>query len=113
MISRICLFIAVALAATLSHAFVTSPLPRPALVSANSRQQQLFAWPNKKSEDFSDIESRDMTREEMVKYNKASEDIMNAEIIGMTVFSLVISVPLLYLVWVGLFAETAGIVEDF
>lgn len=53
-----------------------------------------------------------MTREEMLELNKKNEDIMNAELIGMTLFSLVLSVPMLYLVYVGFFSETAGINLD-
>lgn len=90
-----------------------------AFVPAAPRQQAVVAAPSttaafvfgKKNqepeEDLSYIETRDMTREEMLKYNQASEDIMNAELIGMTAFSLVISIPMLYLVWVGFFSETA------
>jgi hypothetical protein len=65
---------------------------------------------NKKKQDydFSEIETRDMTRDEMKALNAENEKIMNAELAGMTAFSLVISIPMLYLVWVGLFAETAG-----
>ena len=66
----------------------------------------------KEKEDLSYIETRDMTKEELLKYNAASEDIMNAELIGMTVFSLIISAPLLYLAWVGLFAETNQVAGD-
>lgn len=66
----------------------------------------------KPQEDLSDIEVRDMTREEMLELNKKNEDIMNAELIGMTLFSLVLSVPMLYLVYVGFFSETAGINLD-
>ena len=53
-----------------------------------------------------------MTREEMEALNQKNEDIMNAELIGMTIFSLVISLPLLYLAWVGFFSETAEIAGD-
>ena len=63
-------------------------------------------------EDLSYIETRDMTKEEMLEYNRQSDDIMNAELIGMTVFSLIVSAPLLYLAWVGLFAETSEIAGD-
>jgi len=72
----------------------------------------IFNKNKKEEEDLSYIETRDMTREEMQQLNKKNEDIMNAELIGMTLFSLVISVPMLYLVWVAFFSETAG-VEDF
>ena len=42
----------------------------------------------------------------MLDLNKQNEEIMNAEMIGMTAFSLIISIPMLYLVWVGFFSET-------
>ena len=107
---------------------------------------------NKKEdeEDLSFLETRDMTRQEMERYNKRSEDIMNAELWGMTFFryvcecggkvcqqqlleaivsgsgrrqliyvlfdftrhSLVLSIPMLYLVYVGFFADTAGVDES-
>jgi len=66
----------------------------------------------KEEEDLSFIETRDMTREEMKELNAQNEDIMNAELVGMTLFSLVISLPLLYLAWVGLFSETSEIAGD-
>ena len=68
---------------------------------------------NDDDEDLSFIETRDMTREEMAEYNRRFEDTVNQEMIGMTVFSLIISLPLLYLAWVGLFSETAEIASDF
>ncbi|GKZ01158.1 hypothetical protein MPSEU_001067200 [Mayamaea pseudoterrestris] len=69
---------------------------------------------NKKDddEDLSFLETRDMTRREMEAYNQRSEQIMNAELWGMTFFSLVLSIPMLYLVYVGFFADTAGIDES-
>lgn len=60
-------------------------------------------------EELSYLESRDMTREEMLRLNAENERVMNQELAGMTVFSLIISLPLLYLAWVGFFAETAEI----
>ena len=68
----------------------------------------VFGKKKKDEEDLSYLEVRDMTREEMLELNKQNEDIMNAELIGMTLFSLILSVPMLYLVWVGFFSETAG-----
>jgi hypothetical protein len=62
----------------------------------------------KLEEDLSYIETRDMTRKEMIELNQENEKIMNAELWGMTGFSLVISIPMLYLVWVAFFSETAG-----
>jgi hypothetical protein len=32
---------------------------------------------------------------------------MQQELFGMTIFSLIISIPMLYLVWVGFFSKTA------
>merc|ERR1719343_1660353 len=56
-------------------------------------------------EDLSYIESRDMTREEMLELNKKNEDIMNMELQAMTGFSLVLSLPILYLCWVAFFSD--------
>mmetsp|Transcript_21849 Transcript_21849/g.28257 ORF Transcript_21849/g.28257 Transcript_21849/m.28257 type:complete len:118 (-) Transcript_21849:371-724(-) len=96
-----------------ASAFVSvTPRSNAALItsapaSSSTTAAFVFGKKPKAEEDFSDIETRDMTREEMLQYNKATEDVMNGELIGMTIFSLVISVPMLYLVWVGFFSETA------
>lgn len=57
------------------------------------------------AEDLSFIETRDMTREEMLELNKKNEDIMNMELQAMTGFSLVLSLPILYLCWVAFFSD--------
>ena len=67
-------------------------------------ESALFAK-KKVKEDLSYIESRDMTREEMVELNKKNEDIMNMELQMMTGFSLIIILPILYLCWVAFFSE--------
>jgi hypothetical protein len=59
----------------------------------------------KKDVDLSDIEVRDMTREEMIDMNSKNEEIMNMELSMMTGFSLLISLPILYLCWVAFFSE--------
>ena len=59
----------------------------------------------KKKEDLSYLETRDMTKEEMLELNKKNEDIMNMELTMMTGFSLMLSLPLLYLCWVAFFSE--------
>jgi hypothetical protein len=59
----------------------------------------------KGKEDLSFIESRDMTREEMMELNKRNEDIMNMELQAMTGFSLILSLPILYLCWVAFFSD--------
>jgi selenocysteine-specific elongation factor len=56
-------------------------------------------------EDLSYIETRDLTREEMEAINKQNEDIMNMELSAMTGFSLVLSIPILYLCWVAFFSD--------
>lgn len=53
-----------------------------------------------------------MTRDEMKALNAENEKVMNSELVGMTIFSLIISIPMLYLVWVGFFSETAGVDID-
>lgn len=85
---------------------------RCVLSSSSSSSSQLNAVKNKKKltkEELSYLEVRDMTREEMLKLNAENERVMNQELTYMTIFSLIISAPLLYLAWVGFFAETAEI----
>ena len=59
----------------------------------------------KEEEDLSYIESRDLTREEMLKINKQNEDVMNMELTMMTLFSLVLSLPIFYLCWVAFYSD--------
>lgn len=66
---------------------------------------KLIVSAKKPVEDLSFIESRDMTREEMLELNKKNEEIMNMELQMMTAFSLVISIPILYLCWVAFFSD--------
>jgi hypothetical protein len=103
-----------ALLATPTLAFVVTPTRTSAgTVSSttSSTARSIFNKNKKQQDDFSDIESRDMTRKEMLELNQQNEDIMNAELIGMTGFSLVVSIPMLYLVWVAFFAETVDFGE--
>ena len=83
--------------------------PRTTLLSAVGGKPP----PKKKTkltrEELSYLESRDMTRDEMKQLNAENERVMNQELAGMTIFSLIISLPLLYLAWVGFFSETAEI----
>ena len=67
----------------------------------------VFGGGNKKApkEDLSFIETRDMTRAEMEELNRKNEEIMNMELSAMTGFSLIISLPILYLCWVAFFSE--------
>lgn len=94
--------------ASLANAFV---VPQPSAVAVTTPSSTILnVFGNRKNknedEDLSFIESRDMTREEMQRYNQASERIAQQEMWAMTIFSLILSIPMLYLVWVGFFAET-------
>ncbi|CAB9517917.1 Elongation factor [Seminavis robusta] len=101
MISRVLYFALAFLALACSaSAFVPA---KPQVVAFQARATATFA--KKPQEDLSFIESRDMTREEMQALNKKNEDIMNMELQMMTIFSLVISLPILYLCWVAFFSE--------
>jgi hypothetical protein len=123
MISRMNTMFAVLALALLSalSSSTSAFVQRPALVAQRSastlvveRPQATFElgiFNKKKQEDFSDIESRDMTRAEMLALNEENEKIMNAELWGMTGFSLVVSLPIFYLVWVAFFADTAGDID--
>ena len=64
-----------------------------------------FGKKKEPQEDLSYIETRDLTREEMEAINKQNEDIMNMELSAMTGFSLVLSIPILYLCWVAFFSD--------
>ena len=104
--SRTLLLLFAALSVSTSRAFVVTPHAKT-LADTTSTAHYVFGGKKKNDdEDLSFIESRDMTREEMLELNKQNEDIMNAELWGMTIFSLIISIPMLYLVWVGFFSET-------
>jgi hypothetical protein len=85
-----------------ANAFV----PPSAVVTTRSSTTPAFIFGKKKPvEDFSDIEVRDMTRAEMEDLNAQNEDVMNMELSMMTGFSLVISLPILYLCWVAFFSD--------
>lgn len=59
----------------------------------------------KEEEDLSYIESRDLTREEMMEINRRNEDVMNRELGAMTGISVLFSIPMLYLCWVAFFSD--------
>lgn len=90
-----------------SFAFVQQPQGKA--VSFSNTVTKQFVFGNKKNSDedydFSDIETRDMTREEMLALNAENEKVMNQELQMMTGFSLVISLPILYLCWVAFFSD--------
>merc|ERR1740124_645564 len=87
---------------TASSAFTTLPKQQTLALSQQQLETVIFA---KGDDDLSDFESRDMTRKEMEDLNAQNEDIMNMELTAMTGFSLVLSVPILYLRWVAFFSD--------
>lgn len=108
-IRSLLLLLLVSLAAV--SAFTTPPkAPKQQLAPPSSSTTSAFVFnkkPKNSDVDLSDMEVRDMTREEMAALNAENERVMNAELVGMTAFSLIISLPMFYLVWVAFFSETA------
>lgn len=102
-----------ALIAVSSLAQLTAAFSQPALITKKSVAKlsptavSVFGGKKKKDDDFdlSSIESRDLTREEMLDINKQNNEIMNMELQMMTVFSLVLSLPILYLCWVAFYSD--------
>lgn len=94
------------LAAYPSDAF-TAIQPAANTVSSSSTSLYLGNFGKKKEpqEDLSYIETRDLTRAEMEEINRQNEEIMNMELSAMTGFSLVLSIPILYLCWVAFFSD--------
>lgn len=104
MISRTVLF--TALVAVLAALALPADAFIPQSAISTSRGSPAFVFGKKEpKEDLSAIETRDMTREEMLELNAKNEEIMNMELSMMTGFSLVISLPILYLCWVAFFSD--------
>ena len=94
------------LAAHPSDAFTAiQPAANTVFTSSTSLYLGNFGKKKEPQEDLSYIESRDMTREEMEALNRKNEEIMNMELSAMTGFSLVLSIPILYLCWVAFFSD--------
>ena len=103
--SLVLLIASLALASAFTQPKVTTSVGKTR-VMGDMEPAFMFRKPKPK-EDLSDIEVRDMTREEMAALNEENERVMNAELWGMTIFSLILSLPMFYLVWVGFFSETS------
>jgi hypothetical protein len=104
MVSRFLLLV-VALLAALAPSSSDAFVPTHSAVSTCRATTAAFVFGKKKVEDLSDIEVRDMTRQEMLDLNAKNEDIMNMELSVMTGFSVVVSLPILYLCWVAFFSD--------
>jgi hypothetical protein len=88
-----------------ASAFAPRPLSSSRQGSVTTATTPTVVFMAKGKRDLSDIETRDMTREEMIRFNKLTEDKMNEELGMMTAFSAIISLPILYLFWVALFSD--------
>jgi len=75
--------------------------------SSSNTSTTLYQFGKKKKtvEDLSFIETRDLTREEMLNINKRNEEVMNRELQAMTGISVLFSIPILYLCWVAFFSD--------
>ena len=76
----------------------TNPIESPTAVFQ-------FGKKKKEEEDLSFIETRDLTREEMLQINARNEEVMNRELQAMTGISVLFSIPILYLCWVAFFSD--------
>ena len=91
---------------TRTSAFTTTnSIQSRATVAPASSKTALSQFGKKPAEDLSDIEVRDMTREEMLELNKRNEEVMNRELQAMTGISVLFSFPILYLCWVAFFSD--------
>ena len=100
-----CFIWIVALALALATVPSTNAFVAPRALSQRTATVAFAMGNKKKGGDYSSIESRDMTRDEMLALNAKNEEIMNMELSAMTAFSLVISLPIFYLCWVAFFSE--------
>jgi selenocysteine-specific elongation factor len=97
-----------------TNAFTSSSRPTTAakkvtttIPSTDTTTTTLYQFGKKKKtvEDLSFIETRDLTREEMLNINKRNEEVMNRELQAMTGISVLFSIPILYLCWVAFFSD--------
>ena len=103
-ILAICVCIA-ALSGSTTNAFTPSSI-QSRITASSSTTTSLNQFGKKKSqEDLSSIESRDLTREEMLAINKRNEEVMNNELQAMTGVSVLFSLPILYLCYVAFFSD--------
>ena len=102
-ILAICVCIAVLSGTT--DAFTPSSIQSRAASSSTTKTSLNQFGKKKPQEDLSSIESRDLTREEMLAINKRNEEVMNNELQAMTGVSVLFSLPLLYLCYVAFFSD--------
>ncbi|EJK46595.1 hypothetical protein THAOC_34728 [Thalassiosira oceanica] len=104
-IAILCVALLIAPSAT---AFTTQAVQSRAAVSSepsSSTSLNQFGKKKKEAEDLSFIETRDLTREEMLEINRRNEEVMNTELQAMTGISVLFSLPILYLCWIAFFSD--------
>lgn len=105
-LSSALLVVAIAVTITSTGAFTANGIQSRAHVASSRSESALSVFGKKKEEeDLSFIESRDLTREEMLALNKRNEEVMNRELGAMTGISVLFSIPMLYLCWVAFFSD--------
>jgi selenocysteine-specific elongation factor len=105
LLSSALLLLAIAVAITSTSAFTTNGIQTRARVGPAIETALSVFGKKKEEEDLSYIESRDLTREEMMEINRRNEDVMNRELGAMTGISVLFSIPMLYLCWVAFFSD--------
>lgn len=103
--NRNIILLCISLLVSSSLAFVPASRPTSLVTKNSAVANGTFLNARKNQEDLSYIESRDLTREEMLDINAQNEEIMNMELSLMTGFSLILSLPILYLCWVAFYSE--------
>ncbi|KAL7482734.1 hypothetical protein ACHAW6_008402, partial [Cyclotella cf. meneghiniana] len=105
-LSSALLVVAIAAVISSTDAFTANGIQSRAHVEPFATGSALSVFGKKKEEeDLSYIESRDLTREEMMEINKRNEEVMNRELGAMTGISVLFSIPMLYLCWVAFFSD--------
>lgn len=108
-VALICVATLAILGGSTTNAFTArSVQSRVPIASANADSRtalSVFGGKKKEEEDLSFIETRDLTREEMLEINRRNEEVMNRELQAMTGISVLFSIPILYLCWVAFFSD--------
>ena len=103
--SALLLFCIAVLSSKGAEAFTTNVIQARARAVQVNSALSVFGKKKGPEEDLSYIESRDLTREEMLEINRRNEEVMNRELGAMTGISVLFSIPILYLCWVAFFSE--------
>mmetsp|Transcript_3052 Transcript_3052/g.7160 ORF Transcript_3052/g.7160 Transcript_3052/m.7160 type:complete len:106 (+) Transcript_3052:77-394(+) len=105
MVSRNLILATIVVVASIMLPMTAAFAPQASVATPRASPLYIFGGKKQQEDDFSDIEVRDMTREEMLEMNRKNEDVMNMELGMMTAFGLFTSIPMLYLCWVAFFSD--------